>query len=96
MAETKKAKGYSKSITEVDSLWHAYFYHDDEEFSLGTFPTELAAERATEDAIARHIYAAENQAADDKVRAEQAKAEEDRIKADNERQTTARAVVAHK
>lgn len=94
MADTKtttKAK-FTKSIVEVDALWYATYWQDDEEHVLGTFPTELAAERATEDAIARAMYAAENLTADDKVRAEVAKAEEDRVKADNDRQTAARAV----
>lgn len=93
MADTKTKKtGFSKEIVEVDSLFHARYWEGDDEHVLGTFPTELAAERATEDAIARAMYAAEHQAADDKVRAQQAADEEARIKADNERQTAARSV----
>lgn len=90
---------YSKLIEERNGLFYASIWSSeipDLEQHLGNFASEALAARAVEDAVARAGYAADVQAADDKIREEQAAAEEARVKAVRDREVAAADVPDHK
>lgn len=100
MPTKSKTGGWTKDIFERDGLYFANLYAPEdsgfEDQSLGTFSTQVQAERAAEDALVSHMYHAERAEEDDKLRREQWEAEQARLKAHNDRHLAARDVPDHK